>query len=72
MPQLVSLDVNHLGKKPQPYRVIQGFSVNEHLKNANFRNKGAHRSHIQAVSFGYLYFYSLLKTLLGRQQTEIY
>lgn len=33
MRQLVSLGVNHLGKKKmQPYRTILGFSVDEHLK----------------------------------------
>lgn len=32
MLQLVSLGVDHLGKKIQPYRTIPGFSVNEHLK----------------------------------------
>lgn len=37
------------------------FSVNEHLKTTNFRNKVAHKSQIQTVSFGYLYFYLVLK-----------
>lgn len=37
--------------------------MNEHLKTTNFRNKVAHKSQIQTVSFGYFYFYLVLKTI---------
>lgn len=44
--------------------------MNEHLKNANVRNKEAHKSHKQEVSFGRLCFYSLLKALSGRRDED--
>lgn len=40
--------------------------MNEQLKNANSRNKAAHKSYILTVSFGYLYFCYF--KLLGRKQ----
>lgn len=59
-------------KKTQPYRAILDVSVNEHLKNANFRNNVPHKSHIQRVTFGYLHFHFPLRTLLERQEAKIY
>lgn len=70
MLQLVSLGVNHLGKE----NMIQGntrFLWMITWKNENFRNKVAHKSHIQTVPFGYLYFHPLLKTIKETDQDTV-